>query len=116
MAAVPSNTNGALADQEKCCFCSCRVKGAQKIQCSSGGCDKLVHLMCYQGLLLGEPSFHPLLANKVACTKKCYEKAARGLSGGGEDQEEGGRMGRWDYDGINGPDDSHTSTKILLDW
>jgi hypothetical protein len=38
------------------------------------------------------------------------------LSGGGDEQEEGGRTGRWDCDGMNDPDDTHTSTKILLDW
>lgn len=105
----------ATRDSDKCCFRSCKVKGAQKLPCSSADCNKLVHLMCYQGLLLNKHKLSPLANGGVACTKKCHEKAVKELSGGGDDQE-GGRKGNWDSDGLNGPDDKNTSMKILLDW
>ena len=37
------------------------------------------------------------------------------LSGGGEDAE-GGRKGKWERDGKNGPDDPNTSMSILIKW
>jgi hypothetical protein len=56
----------------------------------------------------------PLVLMKVACTKTCYLKAQKELSG--VDDSEGGRRGNWDCDGKGGRNDPHTSMKILLDW
>jgi hypothetical protein len=104
------------ADTDKCSFCSCRVKGAELLVCSAAGCEKKVHMMCYQGLLLGKhEDLAPLPAGMVACTKKCHEKSAKKAAGGG-DSMEGGRKGAWDSDGLGGPDDPKTSVCILLDW
>jgi hypothetical protein len=66
-------------------------------------------------LLLNKQKLPPLAGGRVVCTKKCYAKAQKELSGGGEDQE-GGRQGKWDSDGKNGPEDTHTSMRILMDW
>jgi hypothetical protein len=100
---------------EKCSFRSCKVKGAVKHVCAANDCSKLCHKMCFQGLLLNKQNLPPLPGGGVVCTKKCYAKAQKELSGGGEDQE-GGRQGKWDSDGKNGPEDTHTSMRILLDW
>jgi hypothetical protein len=70
--------------------------------------------MCYQGLFLGKFDLAPLPNGNVAFTKSCYDRANKELSGGGD--EDGGRSGKWDSDGKNGPNDPHTSAKILLDW
>lgn len=100
---------------EKCSYRSCKVKGAEKEACAASDCSKLCHVMCFQGLLLNKQNLPPLPGGRVVCTKKCYAKAQKELSGGGEDQE-GGRQGKWDSDGKNGPEDTHTSMRILLDW
>jgi hypothetical protein len=103
-------------DAEKCSFRSCRVKGAELLVCSAAGCEKKVHMMCYQGLLLGKhEDLAPLPAGMVSCTKKCHEKSTKQAAGGG-DGTEGGRKGGWDSDGLGGPDDPKTSVSILLDW
>jgi hypothetical protein len=113
-----SETNNVSTDSpadDRCGFRSCKVKGAQQHKCAASDCQKLCHLMCYQGLLLVKMNLQPLAAGMIACTKKCYIKAQKELSGGGEDLE-GGRFGKWDSDGKNGPDDPNTSIRILLDW
>jgi hypothetical protein len=75
----------------------------------------MVHLACFQGIVMRKNKLHPLPGGNVACTKKCYSKAAKELAGGGDDME-GGRKGNWDGDGMNGPDDILTSMRVLLDW
>jgi hypothetical protein len=75
----------------------------------------MVHLPCFQGIVLKKNKLVPLPGGNVACTKKCYTKAAKELAGCGDDME-GGRKGNWDGDGMNGPDDPLTSMRILLDW
>jgi hypothetical protein len=118
--------NGAAAVQavtvqdmptEKCCYRQCRVSGAAYLKCAAEGCNKKVHMMCYQGILLKKyPDMVPLLAGQAVCTKKCHSKVIKENSGVGEDPDGGGRKGNWDCDGLGGPDDPHTSVKILLDW
>ena len=91
------------------------MRGAEKRVCAADGCDKTVHLMCYQGVVLvdkknnNHSSLPPLPGNHVACTKACYNAATKALSGNT------GR-GNWTSDGKGGTDDPHTSMKILLDW
>jgi hypothetical protein len=106
-----------LAASEKCSFRSCKINGAELMECSAQGCSKKVHLMCFQGLLLGK---HILLqalpVGKVACTKRCHAKVVKETAGGGEDADGGNRKGNWDCDGKEGVEDPHTSVKILLDW
>jgi hypothetical protein len=87
------------------------------IQCSARDCDKKVHLMCYQGLLINKfEDLEMLPAGVVVCTKKCYAKFVKDSAGGGDEIDGGGRKGNWDCDGKNGPHDPVTSTRILLDW
>ena len=100
---------------ETCCFRGCKVTGAELIVCSSDKCNKKGHLICYQGKVLMKFKLDPLPGGRVACTKKCYERSMKLLSGGGEDAE-GGRKGNWDCDGKNGPDDPTTSISILIKW
>jgi hypothetical protein len=109
-AAAPANSNG------KCAVRPCKVKGAETLDCSAADCDKKVHLMCYQGMLLKHKELAPLPAGKVVCTKKCHGKVLKASSGGGDEEDGGGRRGNWDCDGKNGPTDTHTSVRILLDW
>jgi hypothetical protein len=87
------------------------------LECSASGCDRKVHLMCYQGLLVEKfKDVHALPDGRAACTKRCHLKAAKELSGGGEDPDGGSRKGNWDCDGKGGLDDPHTSVRILIDW
>jgi hypothetical protein len=117
-AVTPATPATDAGDSEKCCYRSCRVKGAELLVCSANGCDKKVHMMCYQGLLLNKhPDLLPLLSGQAVCTKKCHGKVVKENSGsGGNDAKGGGRSGKWDCDGKDGPDDPNTSVKILLDW
>jgi hypothetical protein len=110
---TPMPVTGASGD--KCAFRSCKVR-AVKLQCAASGCQKEIHLMCYHGLVVNKFSIDALPNGRAACTKKCHDKAMRELSGGGEDQDEGARVGKWDCDGKGGPDDPLTSMQILLDW
>ena len=98
----------------KCAFRSCPVRqpGPQMVACGANKCDKKVHLMCYQMLLLEKHNVAALSDGKVACTKKCYEK----ISKVGDKDDDDTRKGNWDSDGKQGPQDPHTSMKILLDW
>ena len=110
-------TSESAPTGNKCCYRSCRVSGAQLIECAASECTKKVHLMCYQGLLLKKyRDLVALAAGKVACTKKCHQKAVKEAAGGGDDADGGGRKGNWDCDGKNGPDDPKTSVQILIDW
>jgi hypothetical protein len=118
---LTNNTNntgapadGNDADSPKCCYRSCRVKGAVKQKCAASNCNKEVHLMCYQALLPNKHNLESIIGRAV-CTKKCYERTMRDLSGGGEEQEEGGRTGRWDCDGKEGSEEL-TSVRILINW
>ena len=52
----------------------------------------------------------------LACSKLHHIRATKELSGGGDDQPDGGRKGNWESDGKGGPNDPQTSMKILLDW
>jgi hypothetical protein len=53
----------------------------------------------------------------VACTKFHHSRATKDLLGiGSEEKGDGLRKGNWECDGKHGPDDPHTSMKILLDW
>ena len=97
-----SNNNG------RCHVRGCRVLGAQLLECSADGCSFGVHLMCYQGIILGHKNA-ALPDNCVACKKKCYDSIVKSRSASDS-------RGKWDCDGKNGPNDSHTSMKILLDW
>jgi hypothetical protein len=102
---------------QKCSFRSCKVDGAELIECSAAGCSKKVHVMCFQGLLLHKfKDLQALPSGMVACTKRCHAKVVKDTAGGGEDADGGNRKGNWDCDGKNGPEDPHTSVKILLDW
>jgi hypothetical protein len=119
LTAAPSGGSGGAGgnhsgNNNKCCYRSCKVVGTEKKKCVASNCDKYAHLMCFQGLLLSKHEFEALPDGNVACTKKCYKKAFKELVSGGED--EGGRTGKWDSDGLNGPDDPHTSTAILIEW
>ena len=67
--------------------------------------------MCYQKHVLTKHQLEPLSEGRIACTKKCYEKAMK-MAVDGDD----GRKGGWLNDGIHGPEDPNTSMKILLDW
>jgi hypothetical protein len=113
----PLVAGGAAEVIEKCTFRSCKVVGAELVVCAASGCEKKVHMMCYQGLILQKfENLAALPPGKVACTKKCHTKALKEASGGGDGADGGGRRGNWDCDGLNGPDDPKTSVKILLDW
>lgn len=105
--------DAAPAANPRCCYRSCRVNGADKHECTGNGCEKTAHLVCYQAHLLQKHSLSPIPGNKVACTKKGYEKAMKQASGGVD--EEGGRSGEWDSDGLDGGDDKNTSMTILID-
>jgi hypothetical protein len=72
---------------DKCSFRGCRITGATKVKCAAIGCDKMVHIMCYQGLLLQKHKLHTLPVNFVCCTKICYSKIMTQNSGGGNDVE-----------------------------
>ncbi|KAG7337029.1 hypothetical protein IV203_020185 [Nitzschia inconspicua] len=101
------------ADNGKCQVRGCRVAGAQRLVCAADGCNKTVHLMCYQGVVLRDKSggdLRPLSENHVVCTKACYNNFVKSLSGSDSSR------GKWTNDGKGGPDDQHTSMRILLDW
>ncbi len=73
--------------------------------------------MYYQLQAVAKYDSHPLPRKEhVACTKLHHIKATKELSGGGEDQAEGGRKGNWESDGKEGPTDPNASMSILLDW
>jgi hypothetical protein len=65
----------------------CQVRGCKLVQgapqhlvCAKEGCDKKVHMMCYNGLILKSNKGDDLAAlpdNKVACTKGCYQAIMR---------------------------------------
>eukprot|EP00980_Cylindrotheca_fusiformis_P022064 scaffold8960_cov91-Cylindrotheca_fusiformis.AAC.4 len=107
-----SQTAVSTTTEEKCCYRSCKVRGARLLPCRGPGCDKVVHLICYQAYLLRKFSLPALPGGNAACTKKCLQKAAKELAGG--DVVEGSRRGNWDND--QKEDDGRTSMKILLDW
>jgi hypothetical protein len=111
-AVVVDTPNGASGNSDRCNVRGCRVKGADKLVCAAKGCEKKVHLMCYQGLILRTKtgSLEPLPNNVVVCTKGCYQATVKAMSGA-----EPGR-GKWNSDGKNGVDDPNTSMQILLDW
>ena len=54
--------------------------------------------MCSQGILLKKHKLDELPGGRVACTKRCYEKAQKEAAGGGEEVDGGGRKGNWDCD------------------
>jgi hypothetical protein len=99
---------------ERCCFRSCTVRGAEKHRCAASDCGKECHVMCYQGFVLNKYNLPPLVQFNVACTKSGYSKAQKELAG--SDDLEGPRRGNWDGDGKAGVENVHTSMKILLDW
>jgi hypothetical protein len=112
-----SDGNNQEAEQPKCSFRFCKVKGAELVECAASNCKKVMHLMCYQGFILQKNSdLHPLAPGKVACTKKCHLKSVKESAGGADEADGGNRRGNWDCDGLKGPDDPHTSVCILLDW
>ena len=102
----------------RCSVRGCRIRGDEKFKCAVTGCNKLLHLECFETYVLVKHSLHPLPGgnHNVACTKLHHIRAAKELSGGGDKQVEGGRKGNWESDGKGGPNDPHTSMKILLDW
>jgi hypothetical protein len=114
--AASSNTAHHDKDDARCAIRSCRMKDTEKLKCAANGCNKMLHLECYESNVLAKYDLHPLPGINVACTKAHHAKATKELSGGGEDQAEGGRKGNWESDGKLGPTDPHTSMKILLDW
>ncbi|KAG7357175.1 hypothetical protein IV203_001863 [Nitzschia inconspicua] len=102
------------ADNGKCQVRGCRVAGAQRLVCAADGCNKMVHLMCYQGVVLRDKSggdLQPLSENHVVCTKACCNNFVKSLSG-----SDSSRGNKWTNDGKGGPDDPHTSMRIILDW
>jgi hypothetical protein len=102
-------------EKEKCSFRSCKVTGALKLDCTTPDCDKKVHYMCYQGLILKKfNDLHPLQNGQAACTKRCHAKAIKAGAGGGDEEDGGGRKGNWDCDAVD--ESSKTSVQILLDW
>jgi hypothetical protein len=106
-----------MAPSEKCSFRSCKVKGAELLECSAANCTKPVHMICYHGYLLHKfKELQALPYGMIACTKKCHAKVVKDTGGGGDEAEGGNRKGNWDCDGKKGEDDPHTSVKILLDW
>jgi hypothetical protein len=101
----------------RCSYRGCAVTGAELMLCAASGCEKMIHFMCYQGILLKKHSdMQPLPPGKACCTKKCYAKAMKESSGCGDDPDGGNRKGNWDCDGKGGPDDPKTSLQILIDW
>jgi hypothetical protein len=108
-----TGTTSSSSSAEKCCYRSCRCKGAQKLTCAASNCEKEVHLVCYQAFLLRKHDLEPLAAGAAVCTKKCYDRFLKDNSG---KDDEGGRNGNWYNDGKNGPQDPMTSSKILIDW
>jgi hypothetical protein len=102
--------NDANRGNEKCCYHSCKLKGAVKLKCSASNCEKEVHTMCFQGNLIMKHKLDPLPLGGAVYTKKCYERALKEQSGADD-----GR-GKWHNDGKKGPDDEHTSIRILLNW
>jgi hypothetical protein len=102
-----------MTDRPKCGVRGCKVIGAQQLDCAAQLCDKKVHLMCYQGVVLKHSkggSLAPLPNNLVCCTKACYNAVTKNLTGGDNNR------GKWNLDGKQGPEDPLTSMKILLDW
>jgi hypothetical protein len=100
---------------DRCQIRGCRTRGVlEQLVCAKEGCGKKCHIMCYQGLVIkvaNGPDLTPLAAGKVACTKGCYKEYMKAVNGTGDSSR-----GKWTSDGIKGPDDAHTSMKILIDW
>ena len=102
------------AKKYKCQIRGCKVNSeALLMECAASGCSKLVHLLCFQGIVLKTRAkdinpLPPLPDGKAVCTKMCYNNCTKEL-----DSVSSSR-GRWDNDGKDGSD--HTSMKILLDW
>jgi hypothetical protein len=112
-----SNTGESSSNRKnKCSFRSCKVNASEKVKCAASNCTKQVHVMCSQGLVMDKYKLNPLPNGGGVCTKKCYEKALNDLVSNADEQEDGARTGKWDSDGLDGPDDPHTSVKILIDW
>jgi hypothetical protein len=59
----------------RCQVKGCKLKGVtEMLICSKEGCEKKVHMMCYQGIVLRNKQGEELAAlpdAKVACTKGC---------------------------------------------
>jgi hypothetical protein len=97
------NPEGTAATAPKCCIRGCKVTDKELIKCYK--CDRFIHTDCFNDMFLVKQNLPPLPDNRVACRKKCHSKS----------------MGHaatlyWHNDGKDGPDDSHTSERILIDW
>ena len=82
------------AVERKCCFRGCPVRGADLHTCAVNSCKKEGHLMCYQKHVLGRHKLEPLSGGRIACTKKCYEKAMKSSVGADANADET-RKGNW---------------------
>jgi len=103
----------------RCNIRGCRLRGADLVQCAAEGCSKLVHLMCFQGIILQAAKGNPLPDlpdGKITCTKACYTKTTKALVSGQVSGVGDVTRGTWTTDGKFGPKDPKTSMKILLDW
>ena len=103
-----------MSEAIKCNVRGCKVRGAQLMDCAGPECSRKVHLLCYQGVVLGSGSGNkiPYLPdNLVCCTKVCYNAIVKSRQNGQDSSR-----GKWDSDGKRGPKDPNTSMRILLDW
>lgn len=114
----PSKKNSTTSASDRCSARNCplSVPGLEKVACANPGCKKMVHLPCYQGIVLKHNKLHALPGSKVVCCKKCYLAVSSSLDEVDGDGNDIGKRGNWDCDGLGGPTDPHTSQKILLDW
>jgi hypothetical protein len=98
----------------KCSVRGCKGFASILLNCDCDTCGKNVHMECYQDFVLKQKKGGFLVHlpdAKVACTKICYQAVLKSVSSA----LESGR-GTWNSDGRQGPNDPHTSMKMLLDW
>ena len=115
VAALNSGERNDSSTLPKCSFRSCPIKSGSAPLFDCGGCNRKAHMPCYQKLLLEKHQLGALSGGVVACTKRCYDKAFKTSTANNVDEDDY-RKGNWDSDGKLGPEDPHTSLKILLDW
>jgi hypothetical protein len=95
--------DGSAATVPKCSIRGCKDTEKELLQCHS--CDRYIHTDCFNDMILVKLKLPPLPEDRVACTKKCHGKA-KGLP----------PILYWHNDGKDGPEDPHTSERILIDW
>jgi hypothetical protein len=115
MAEDNDNDNGPLATQVadgadnihlRCSRRGCKREDGGEVLCGNVDCGRVIHPDCFNMLYIQGKGLTPLENEKVACTKKCYDKIKVARN----------RRPQWDEDGANGKDDPNNSERILMDW